>query len=167
MSDRIGNTADFSLCRQYRYSLWRDLNVLQPAKSGYVLFIGLNPSTADETANDPTIRRCMRFAESWGYGMLCMANLFAFRATEPHAMKAAALPVGSLNDQYLLRLSNNAALVVAAWGANGGFMHRDATVKNMIANLHYLRLTKNGYPEHPLYLPASLTPKIWMGSDGN
>lgn len=157
-----GNTAEFSPCRQYRYSLWRDLCLLQPVLPGYVLFIGLNPSTADETLNDPTIRRCIGFTESWGYGKLCMANLFAFRATDPRDMKATADPIGALNDSYLVDLANNANLIVAAWGAHGSFMNRADTVKSMINNLHYLRLTKGGFPEHPLYLPKALTPQKWQ-----
>ena len=156
-----GNSALFSPCRSYRYSLWRDLNVLAPANDGYVMFIGLNPSTADEVNNDPTIRRCMGFAETWGYGALCMTNLFAFRATDPLLMKEQAEPVGDYNDSHLIELAESAGLVVAAWGTHGTFMNRGEAVKKLIPNLHYLRLTKNGLPEHPLYLPGSLVPKKW------
>lgn len=155
------NTALFSPCRNYRYSLWRDLNVLAPDNDGYVMFIGLNPSTADEVNNDPTIRRCMGFAETWGYGALCMTNLFAFRATDPLVMKEQAEPVGDYNDSHLVELAQSAGLVVAAWGTHGTFMNRGEAVKKLIPNLHYLRLTKNGLPEHPLYLPGSLVPKKW------
>lgn len=73
------SAARFSLCRRYRYDLWRRWDI----SKGYAMFIGLNPSTADKTADDPTIRRCIGFARSWGYGALCMTNLFAFRATDP------------------------------------------------------------------------------------
>lgn len=156
-----GNTAEFSKCRTYRYSLWRDLNMLHPEMPGYVLFIGLNPSTADENLDDPTIRRCKGFAQAWGYGSLCMANLFAYRNTEPAAMKVAADPIGIENDWYLQHLATNASLVVAAWGTHGAYMNRGDTVRKMIPNLHYLRLTKSGFPEHPLYLPGDLVPQKW------
>ena len=79
-------TATFSECRKYRYTLWRRWDGL--FASGYAMFIGLNPSTADETNDDPTIRRCIGYARDWGYGGLCMTNLFAFRATLPKNMKA-------------------------------------------------------------------------------
>ena len=76
----------FSSCRTYRYVLWRELDAANPR---YALFIGLNPSTADEVADDPTIRRCKDFARRWGYGAVCVANLFAYRATKPAKLKAA------------------------------------------------------------------------------
>ncbi|GHX72979.1 hypothetical protein VCSRO16_3593 [Vibrio cholerae] len=71
------NTAELSKCRKYRYALWRTWDSDKP----FAMFIGLNPSTADEKNDDPTLRRCINFAKSWGYGGVCMANLFAFRAT--------------------------------------------------------------------------------------
>src|SRR5437763_12292606 len=102
----------FSACRAYRYALWREA---APGRPGYALVIGLNPSAADETADDPTVRRCRDFARRWGYGALCLANLFAYRATEPAALKAAAAPVGRGNDRWLTRLAAAAGVVVAAW----------------------------------------------------
>lgn len=147
----------FSPCRKYRYALFR---AWEPAK-GFVMFVGLNPSTADETVDDPTIRRCIAFAQAWGYGGLCMANLFAFRATEPADMKKAPDPVGPENDGYLQSLSLAADVVVAAWGVHGTHRGRDTQVRAMLPNLHYLRLTKDGHPGHPLYLPASLRPVAW------
>jgi hypothetical protein len=128
------------------------------------MFIGLNPSTADETVDDPTIRRCVAFAKAWGYGALCMANLFAFRATEPTDMKKAADPVGWENDAYLRRLAGEAGVVVAAWGTHGTYKGRDQSVRLLVPGLHYLRLTINGHPGHPLYLPASLRPQPWVNS---
>ena len=90
--------AVFSPCRTYRYALSR----VWAADKPYALFIGLNPSTADETLDDPTIRRCIDFAKRWGYGGLVMANLFAYRATNPSEMKAATDPVGVANDEWLI-----------------------------------------------------------------
>jgi hypothetical protein len=83
------------------------------------MFIGLNPSTADETIDDPTIRRCVIFAKDWGYGALCMTNLFAFRATDPAIMKAHPEPVGESNDGTLEELALSTVVVVAAWGVGG------------------------------------------------
>ena len=123
--------------------------------------MGLNPSTADETQDDPTIRRCQGFARDWGYGGLVMANLFAFRATDPAVMKQAADPVGPDNDEHLLQLASTCPLVVAAWGTHGQHLGRDHQVRELTPNLHCLRLTKEGYPGHPLYLPKSLTPVRW------
>lgn len=147
-------TAVLSECRNYRYELWRVWDDAKP----YALFIGLNPSTADETEDDPTIRRCINFAKSWGYGGLCMANLFAYRATQPEDMKQAKEPIGSINDDTLLRLSENAGVIVAAWGNDGTFMKRSMLVKSLLPKISVLKLNKSGEPAHPLYLKSSLTP---------
>ena len=125
------------------------------------MFVGLNPSTADEHKDDPTIRRCIAFAKAWGYDGLCMTNLFAYRATDPKEMMLAADPIGPQNDQVLTERASKAAVVVAAWGAKGDFQGRAAWARAMLPNLHYLRLTKDGHPGHPLYLPKSLVPVEW------
>lgn len=144
----------FSPCRTYRYALWREWI----GGDGYAMFVGLNPSTADEMRDDPTIRRCVSFAKSWGYAGLCMANLFAYRATQPKDMKAAADPIGPENDDHLQALAHEAGVVVAAWGANGTHKGRDLEVCELLPSLHCLALTKDGHPGHPLYLPKTLTP---------
>lgn len=126
------------------------------------MFIGLNPSVADETKDDPTIRRCIRFARDWGYDSLCMANLFAFRATKPAEMKQSRDPIGPDNDLMLKELAHSAGVVVAAWGVHGTHKRRDQLVRQRVSGLHYLRLTKDGHPGHPLYLPASLRPVEWV-----
>lgn len=148
--------AYISSCGIYRYSLWR-----QWAQGPKVMFVGLNPSTADATLDDPTIRRCVGFAKAWGYAGLLMTNLFAWRATKPSDMLAAYRPVGPDNDRILQTSHSEAALTVAAWGAHGSHGGRDASVKAMLPNLHYLRMTKGGHPGHPLYLPSSLRPVEW------
>jgi hypothetical protein len=154
-------SATFSRCRKYRYTLWRQWGGL--FASGYAMFIGLNPSTANETVDDPTVRRCIGYARDWGYAGLCMTNLFAFRATLPEDMKAAEDPVGPDNDSVLVDVAKHQAdVVVAAWGVDGAHMDRDGKVKAMIPRLHYLRLTKDGFPGHPLYLPKELNPVPWM-----
>lgn len=149
------STATFSPCRTYRYSLWRHWG---PPEGSYAMFIGLNPSTADEVEDDPTIRRCVAFAKTWGYSGLCMTNLFAFRTKAPSIMKAEPDPVGPENDETLHRLAQGAGVVVAAWGVHGKHENREQRIRELIPNLHYLRLTKRGSPGHPLYLPKDLVP---------
>jgi hypothetical protein len=156
------NGALLSPCRTYRYDLWRTWI----GGDGYAMFVGLNPSTADETQDDPTIRRCVAFAKAWGYAGLCMTNLFAFRATDPQEMKRAADPVGWENNIILSDRASGAGVVVAAWGAHGTHRCRDATVRRMLPALHYLRLTKDGHPGHPLYLPKTLVPQPWGSNSG-
>lgn len=154
--EAMERSAHFSNCRRYRYSLWR-----RWGEGPHAMFVGLNPSTADEKADDPTIRRCIAFARAWGYDALCMTNLFAYRATQPADMLAASEPVGPENNAYLLRLAAEAGVVVAAWGTHGTHSGRNHAVRSLLPRLHYLRLTKDGHPGHPLYLPASLRPIEW------
>ncbi len=148
------NTAKLSDCRQYRYALWRTWDQSKPC----VMFIGLNPSTADETTDDPTLTRCINYAKSWGYGGVCMANLFAFRATEPAVMKATLDPVGVENDRWLVTLAENSGIVIAAWGNDGSFLNRAQHVTSLLPNLYCLKMNKSGEPAHPLYQKARLKP---------
>jgi len=149
----------FSPCRTYRYTLWREWESL--FGSGYVMFIGLNPSTADEIVDNPTVRRCIGYARDWGYAGLCMTNLFAFRATSFKDMMAAEDPIGPDNDRFLIEIAKDAGIIVAAWGVNGGHLGRDKVVRNMLPRLFCLGLTKQGFPAQPLYLPKGLTPVLW------
>ena len=126
------------------------------------MFIGLNPSTADETEDDPTINRCINFSKDWGYGGLCMVNLFAFRATVPSDMMASKDPIGSENDNWIKKLSKDAGVIVAAWGNDGSYMGRSKNIMDMVPNLKCLKINKTGEPAHPLYQPSSATP-IKMG----
>lgn len=145
--------ACFSKCKKYRYLLGRTWD-----SAGYaILFLGLNPSTADEKTNDPTVRRCIRFAQDWGFGTLLLANLFALRSTNPKELYNHQDPVGCLNDVILNLISASAKEVVFAWGAKGGFMERDLEVKRIYPNASCLGVTKDGHPRHPLYVAASTT----------
>jgi len=146
--------AKLSNCRKYRFALWRLWDESKP----FVMIIGLNPSTADETADDPTLTRCINFAKSWGYGGVCMTNLFAYRATDPNKMKEQKNPIGIENDVWLTKLAKEAGIVVAAWGNDGAYLNRSSVVKDMLPNLHYLKINKSGEPAHPLYLKANLKP---------
>jgi len=144
--------AIISPCGQYRYRLNRTWGQEKPA-----VFVMLNPSTADASEDDPTIRRCIGFAEKWHCGGLVVVNLFAYRATEPKVMLAAADPVGPDNLEHVYNATRYAQLVVCAWGTKGSYMGRDAKTIDCIrragnAHISCLGVTKNGHPKHPLYL---------------
>jgi hypothetical protein len=126
----------------------------------------LNPSTADECSDDPTIRRCIGFARTWGYGGLEVVNLFALRATDPRALRVSRDPIGGSNDAYLRDAAARAAVMVIAWGAHGVFRSRSAAALELLsplARLLALGWTIAGEPRHPLYLRRDVTP-IVVGS---
>ena len=143
--------ADISADSMYRYSLWR---IWQPAKP-MAMFIGLNPSTADATRDDPTIRRCLRFSGDWGCGGLVMTNLFAFRATSPKVMLTAPEPIGSQNDRVLEDWGQKVGLIVAVWGTMGGHQGRDKVIEAQFPELRCLGVTKAGFPRHPARLHSN------------
>jgi hypothetical protein len=151
LQTNMRSSAIFSECRQYRYLLTRTWN----SESATIVFIGLNPSTADETADDPTVRRCVGFARKWGYGGLVLINLFAFRSTDPKRLNDVADPVGPQNDTTIRRCCDRSSCVVAAWGAQGTLMERDRRVLELLSEPLCLGVTKSGSPRHPLYLAAS------------
>lgn len=145
--------------RTWRYQLRRVWDPLSPP----VAFVGLNPSTADERHDDPTVRRCIGFAKRWGYGGLIMTNAFAFRATAPREMRAAPDPLGPDNDLHLRAVAAEAPLVVAAWGAGGVFHGRSAYLTSLLGELWALGLTKDGEPRHPLYVRGDAQRIAWSG----
>ena len=149
--------AEFSDGRKYRYALWRIWDTKKP----YVMFVGLNPSTADETKNDPTITRCINYAKSWGYGGIYMTNLFAFRATDPSVMLAEEVPIGKDNDAWLKKIYEKTNIAVAAWGNDGSHRQRSKEIFNILPELHYLKLNATGEPAHPLYLKSNLKPLLF------
>jgi len=149
--------AAISKCGAYRYALWRTWDEEKPR----VVFVCLNPSTADEKVNDPTLNKCIKYAKSWEngkYGGVLILNLFAFRATKPAIMKKAADPVGKDNDNRLKELLKTTDLIVAAWGNHGSYLRRSEAVLEMFPDIHYLKLNKTGEPSHPLYLKKDLKP---------
>jgi hypothetical protein len=161
--DFFNNTdtgAEFSQCKNYRYTLWR-----QWEEGPTCVFCMLNPSTADEVTNDPSVERCERRARQWGYSRLVVVNLFAWRATNPEDMKASSDPVGFENDRLILEIADKASLFVCAWGNHGSYLERSAYVTNMLrsqgVSLHYLMMTSSGEPQHPLYLPYDMSPTLW------
>ena len=145
----------------YRYSLVRDLGDGEKE----CLFIMLNPSTADASLNDPTIRRCMGFAKGWGYKTLWVTNLFGFRTPDPTELLTAENPVGKENDGYLAEMAVCAKLVICAWGTMGALAKRGEYIKKFLevrnVKPHHLGLTKHGFPKHPLYLRADTQPQEW------
>jgi hypothetical protein len=142
--------ATFDATRCYRYSLWREWDGNAP-KVGFVM---LNPSQADDAVDDPTIRRCIGFARSWGYGGMEVVNLFAYRTAHPKTLLEVADPVGPENDRYLETLSQRVNHIVLAWGNWGRLLERDRAVWSLLAQdtLYCLGLTKLNQPCHPLYL---------------
>lgn len=153
--------ADFSDCRTWRYRLWRKWNEELPS----VVFLMLNPSTADEMTNDPTVERCERYAGRWGFGGMVVLNLFALRSTDPRELEKVDDPVGPENDAWIagtcLGHWTAASPIICAWGNRGSYMNRATEVVSMIRNmdLRCLGLNKTGQPKHPLYLRSNITPK--------
>jgi hypothetical protein len=133
----------------YRYTLRR---LRGPGPS--CCWIMLNPSTATEHDDDPTIRRCIRFSVAWGYGRLVVVHLFALRSTNPAALAKHADPIGADNDQALVTAARQASAVVCAWGAHPSAVARARAVASLLrgVDLHCLGTTKHGQPRHPLYV---------------
>lgn len=150
-----GGAAFFSECRTWRYSLTREVAPL--TGEGTVAFIGLNPSTADETHDDPTVRRCVGFARRWGFARLKMLNVYGYRATNPRELGAVEDPVGPDNFCTIAKVVGGSDLVVCAWGALAP-LEAAAVVLDLIAAPHTLGLTKSGAPRHPLYVLGSAVP---------
>lgn len=151
--------AVLSDCGRYRYELARELGEgVLADRAGTCLFVMLNPSTADASEDDPTIRRCIGFAERWGFERLTVGNLFALRSTDPKELLGADDPVGPDNDQHLGELMAEADLIIAAWGASTRQVtaHREAQFIKACRlfgfSLSCLGLTKERLPRHPLYL---------------
>lgn len=155
-SKMLQSTAEFSPCRKYRYSLWRGW--ANDWQTNYCMFICLNPSKADETLDDPTVRRCIQFSKDWNYSGFCMTNIFAYRATNPKDMMAIDDPVGQENNRFLSCIAAGAGIVVAAWGNHAVHQDRHNQIVELIPNLKCLKTTKIGMPGHPLYLSKKLKP---------
>jgi len=156
--------ASFSKDRVYRYALWRSWYPVTVTLNNYVNFIMLNPSTADESTDDATIRKCIKFAKSWGYYGLIVTNLFAYRSTDRKVLRQVADPIGPENDSHILWAAREASRVIAAWSQDGDLFARSAWTRSMLTRpLHYLRMGKKGEPYHPLYLPDNSQPILWEG----
>lgn len=146
------SVAIYSDCEGYRYSLTR---VWDPEGSR-ALFVMLNPSTATEVQNDPTVERCERRARALGFGAFQVCNIFAWRATDPRDMRAQADPVGPENDAAITEGCGWADKVICAWGTHGEHLNRGPAVETLIRGTdvlpYHLGLSKAGHPKHPLYI---------------
>lgn len=155
-------TAIFSECQSFRYVLRIEWS--HPRNRSLVQFIGLNPSTADERQDDPTVRRCKDFAKRWGFDGMVMTNLFAFRSTDPRGLYQHRSPIGPLNDTYLREVGIDSSQVVACWGNHGQHLVRGGDVaRNILEHrkpkVFHLGLTRSGHPKHPLYLAKNTARK--------
>ena len=155
------STAVYSPCEAFRYTLTRTWD---PA-GRKVLFVMLNPSTATEVQNDPTVERCERRARALGYGAFRVCNIFAYRATDPKVMRAQTDPVGPANDAAILAGADWADTVVCAWGTHGAHKGRGAAVEALLRAtgkpLYHLGISKEGHPKHPLYIAYAHQPEAW------
>jgi len=150
--------AVFSEDRVYRYELWR-----RWGPGDAVLWIMLNPSTADAEKNDPTIRRCIGFTKKWGFNAIVACNIFALRSTDPKKLKEVKDPIGPNNTATIITRAKQARLIVCAWGGHGDLCNQgrhifehlcDPNVRNQGAMpLRCLGTTQKGQPKHPLYIP--------------
>ncbi len=148
MKAGITRIASFSECGQYRYTLARIWDGMKPS----ILFVLLNPSTADAQQDDPTNRKCMYWAMRNGYGMLTFCNLFAWRSPYPKVMKAQPEPIGPANDEVIHEMIKSHKVVVAGWGNDGGHMGRDKVVLGFHDSWMCVGTNKGGQPSHPLYM---------------
>ena len=147
--------ARFSGDHRYRYRLWR-----RWSPGPVVGFCMLNPSTADASRDDPTIRRCIGFARAWGYGGVEVVNIFALRATEPSRLRSARDRIGPGNDAALVAAAARVDVLVIAWGVHGTLLERDRTVLALLNRTRLLALgwTRSGQPRHPLYVRRDARP---------
>lgn len=154
----LSRGAVFDPTEVFRYVLWRRWAPLGPR----VLWLLLNPSTADETEGglDPTLRRCTSFSRRWGFAEMRVSNIFALRSTDPQALYSSPDPVGPHNDATIRAEVAAADLVVVGWGAHGRFRGRAEAVLAALRghDVRCLALTKSGEPGHPLYLRDSVVP---------
>lgn len=146
----------------YRYDLIR----VWDEGGGRINFVMLNPSTATELANDPTVERCERRARALGYGAFRVTNIFALRATDPRDMRANPDPIGgAANDAAIREAALWADRVVCAWGTHGAHLGRGAEVERLLRatgrELATLGLSKAGHPKHPLYIGYHVQPEVW------
>lgn len=147
-------TAVISKDGLYRYQLHREWDADLPA----ILFVMLNPSTADGSSDDPTIRRVINFAKSWGYGGLYVANLFAFRSTDPKGLRSASDPVGPENTDFVRELVSKTDRVVYAWG-NGRV--EPEWLRSLVRTPYCIETGKGGVPKHPLFMRKDSSLKVF------
>lgn len=163
LKNDIHSGAVFSKCKLYRYKLWRIWDVNKPL----VLFVMLNPSTADEMVNDPTITRCISFSKDWGFGGVFIGNIFSYRSPHPNDLLKCENPIGDDNDDHILEMYNICDDVVFAWGNHGSLFDRFNDVLSLFDNPKCLGTTSSGQPKHPLYLPKTTELIIYKNKKEN
>lgn len=155
-------SASFSECRTFRYTLSRHTGYLELEKPGFVLFLLTNPSKAAHDMSDPTDGRCKQRTLSLGYSRYAIANAFALRSTDPKLLYKVDDPIGPENDEAIMSLARDAALVICGWGKHGKLRDRGATVLKMLRDAgitpYALKINKDGSPAHPLYIPYKAQP---------
>lgn len=166
MTHFIERGALISDCGKFRYRLWRRWDISLPV----ACFVMLNPSTADASVDDATIRKCIGFAERLGFGSIEVVNLFAYRATDPKDLRRAGYPVGPDNDAHFEWVAHDAdrrGSVICAWGTNAAKLQRPADVIAMLRRWHIkpkaLQINGHGIPAHPLMLPYTCRLRELMG----
>lgn len=158
--DYVDKGATFSNDRKYRYRLWR---VWDTSKKP-ILFLMLNPSTADENVLDPTVRRCVGYAMKWGYGRMDVCNIFALRSTDPKELYKSEDPIGVENDTHIRIAANECDKIIAAWGNHGGYKNRSIDIIKLLTYpieypVYALAKTKSNQPVHPLYQKGDIIPE--------
>lgn len=160
--DYLDQSATISRCAAYRY----DLHRVWDRGLKRCCWIMLNPSTADASEDDPTIRRCIGFTRAWGYGGLVVVNLFALRATNPKQLYEADDPIGPDNTRHLTDAASSLPLTVAAWGVHGKHEERGDevlhTLRQLGIHVSCLGITKEGHPKHPLYVRGDTQPIAYV-----
>ena len=147
--------ADFSEDRKYRNALWR----IWDSKKSLVMFVGLNPSTANENTDDPTIRRVISFAKAWGYGGVYMMNLFTVVSSDPKVLRDNNNLGDFVHDKNILReYAKKCERIVFAWGNFKEAKSRGYEIASEFPNAYCLTKNKNGSPKHPIYVSASVLP---------
>lgn len=153
--------AIYSDCERYRYALTR----VWKFEASRLVFVMLNPSTATEVQNDPTVERCERRARTLGFGSLQVTNIFAWRDTDPKKMRTAKDPIGPDNDKTIMEACSWGDQIIAAWGTHGAHLGRGVQVKQILRSsdkpVFHLGISKGGHPKHPLYIAYSQKPEIW------
>jgi hypothetical protein len=155
------SSATFSPCGRYRYDLTRTWGT----GNRIAVWCGLNPSTADAVKPDPTVTREVNFSKDWGYDGYAKVNAYAFRSTDPKAMLRQNDPCGEDNLGHILRWAKAGAIFIACWGNNIRPAQASTLRLAMYLNgieVHALKLTKQGHPQHPLYLSATTKPFVWL-----
>jgi len=150
--DIIHADAVFDATRKYRYALYRTWDEKKP---DVMIFIGLNPSTADETHDDPTVRKCINVAKRDNCGSMVMLNIFAYRSTNPKGLSDVDDPVGRpFNNQAISSHCQGQRWIVVAWGRHGKYMNREEEVLNLLKGKELLCFftNKDNSPMHPLYV---------------